>query len=306
MSRTLDYARLVRLPNVFTALADICLGFVVTLTVGETNRLERFGLLLLASACLYMAGMVWNDYFDIEQDRRERPFRPLASGRVALSMGFALGCLQLAAGLAAALGADLLRPDTSFRSLILAGCLTAAILAYDGVFKRTWAGPIFMGLCRFLNILLGLSIVSQAPNWGWLLAVVVGLYVAGVTWFARTEAQERSSVQSLKGAAVVMLMGVLLSLAAPILVERSASDAAAPAVLFPYLLAGFIVVIGWPVMRAIAAPVPQRVQSAVKRAVLGLVLLDAVLATSVVGVVGLLIGLLVLPALFVGRRVYST
>jgi hypothetical protein len=40
--------------------------------------------------------------------------------------------------------------------------------------------------------------------------------------------------------------------------------------------------------------------------VLGLVLLDAVLATSLAGPIGLAIGLLLLPAAYVGRWVYST
>ena len=36
----------------------------------------------MASTLLYWSGMVWNDYFDLEQDRKERPGRPLASGRI--------------------------------------------------------------------------------------------------------------------------------------------------------------------------------------------------------------------------------
>src|SRR5262245_28722487 len=80
MNRLLPYAQLVRLPNVFTALADIALGALVTAALPA--HWPAFVLLLLASACLYSAGMVWNDYFDLEQDRRERPFRPLPSGRI--------------------------------------------------------------------------------------------------------------------------------------------------------------------------------------------------------------------------------
>src|SRR5262249_61032160 len=64
--RLKPYAQLIRLPNVFTALADICLG---ALAVGALpGRWLPFTFLLLASACLYSAGMVWNDYFDFEQD----------------------------------------------------------------------------------------------------------------------------------------------------------------------------------------------------------------------------------------------
>jgi 4-hydroxybenzoate polyprenyltransferase len=48
------------------------------------------------------------------------------------------------------------------------------------------------------------------------------------------------------------------------------------------------------------------VQSAVKRSIMGLVLLDAILATAVVGAWGLLILLLLVPALTLGRWIYST
>jgi 4-hydroxybenzoate polyprenyltransferase len=79
-----DLAKLVRLPNVFTALADIAVGALALAVWGAWPAAGglAFALLFVASACLYSAGMVWNDFFDIEQDRRERPNRPIASGRV--------------------------------------------------------------------------------------------------------------------------------------------------------------------------------------------------------------------------------
>ena len=53
------YAQLVRLPNLPTPLADIALA---GLTVGKlSQRWPAFVLLMLASACLYMAGMVSRD-----------------------------------------------------------------------------------------------------------------------------------------------------------------------------------------------------------------------------------------------------
>ena len=58
--------------------------------------------------------------------------------------------------------------------------------------------------------------------------------------------------------------------------------------------------------RAIANPIPERVQAAVKRTILGLVLLDAILATALAGPIGLAILLLLVPAKILGRWVYST
>src|SRR5437868_1801241 len=144
------YAQLVRLPNVFTALAGICLGALATRGLAAETGTGWLALpwLLLASACLYSAGMVWNDYFDLEQDRRERPFRPLPSGRIAQSAAARLGTALIALGFLAALIAGWDGPAP-----ILAAALIVAILLYDRWLKRTWAGPLGMGLCRFLNVL---------------------------------------------------------------------------------------------------------------------------------------------------------
>src|SRR5438477_9048609 len=141
MKRWLAYAQLVRLPNVFTAFADIGLG-VLASGGGSWRWWVSAGLLLLASGCLYSGGMVWNDYFDLDQDRRERPFRPLPSGRVTRRAAFWLGVSLLAAGLLlpSALGV-LVPPDDApwFRSPLLpAAGLVLAIVLYDAWLKRTW------------------------------------------------------------------------------------------------------------------------------------------------------------------------
>ena len=212
MNKLLAYAQLVRLPNTFTAMADIFLGALATGLLLE--RWPAFLALLAASTLFYWSGMIWNDYFDLQQDRKERPRRPLASGRITprsaalLATGFMLGGLLLSflAGIRMVDDALVIR----WRSLQIAVALVIAIFLYDGAFKKTFAGPILMGLCRALNILLGLSILGVwPPFWGWLLAIIIGLYIAGVTWFARTEAAAQQSVE-LISAAVVMFVSLVL------------------------------------------------------------------------------------------------
>jgi 4-hydroxybenzoate polyprenyltransferase len=306
MSRLRDYAQLVRLPNVFTAAADIGLGALAMRALPE--RWLVFLLLLLASACLYCGGMVWNDFFDFEQDRHERPSRPLPSGRISRGAAARFGAGLLVAGLIFSLlagwGLAAFREEGArfvWLPAILSLLLVAAILLYDGVLKRTWAGPMGMGACRFLNVLLGVSISgSVAGPWDVHLAVIVGVYIVGVTWFARTEARTSSQL-ALAGAAAAMLAGLLLALPLPIGREPGVSFW-----LFPYLLVGLGFLVGIPVCKAIAVPTPPRVQAAVKRALMGLVVLDAVLATALAGPVGLLLLLLLLPALYLGRWLYST
>lgn len=293
-------AELVRLPNVFTALADICLGALASDAL-PGSWLPVLGL-LAASACLYSAGMVWNDYFDLEQDRRERAFRPLPSGRVPRPFAARLGCFLLAGGIFFAALAGWDGTDYSPAPLLIAVGLAAAILLYDAWLKRTWAGPLAMGSCRFLNVLLGLTagVAWSERPWSLHLAAVTGLYIVGVTWFARTEAR-MSKKKTLAGAALVILAGLVLALPMPLWLEPGAAWP-----LFPYLLVGLGFLVGIPVCQAIARPTPSRVQPAVKQALMGLVLLDAILATVFAGPVGLLIALLLLPALYLGRWIYST
>lgn len=298
MNRLRAYAQLVRLPNVFTALADIVLGGLAVGVSAEQGL--SFALLLFSSACLYMGGMVWNDFFDIEQDRRERPFRPLPSGRLTRRAAGVLGAGLLAAGLLFAAASGLFSPLPRFGGerlpVPIAVLLIAAILLYDAWLKRTWAGPLGMGTCRFLNVLLGLSLAASfAQPWMIHLALVVGLYIVAVTWFARTEAQTSQRWQ-LTGAALVMLVSLVIALPLPIWFPPGTSSP-----LFPYLLVVLGFLVGHPVRQAIVTPQPRYVQKAVKRAIFGLVVFDAVLATAVAGSIGLIILLLLVPILALGR-----
>jgi 4-hydroxybenzoate polyprenyltransferase len=305
MRHLLPYAQLVRLPNTFTAMADIFLGALAT-----GLFLQRWYVLLCllgASTMLYWSGMIWNDYFDLDQDRKERPGRPLASGRVSLRAAALLASGLMVGGLLMALLAGIRIEENGlvlrWGSFAIAAVLVIAIFLYDGILKATFAGPILMGLCRSLNILLGLSILGASiPFSGWLIALIIGVYIGGVTWFARTEARV-SSQPMLIGAAIAMLVSLLLALTVPAL---QAKDGYYPSNLFPYLLALFGCYLGVAVIAAIRRPDPSRVQPVIQRAILGLVVLDALFASAFVGTLGLLLVVLLIPGLFLGRWMYST
>jgi 4-hydroxybenzoate polyprenyltransferase len=311
MQRLLAWLRLFRLPNVFTAIADIGMGLVVA-----RHELFPLGLTLslaAASACIYTAGMVLNDLFDLEIDRQERPFRPLPSGQisvgVARSVGFALMVLGiLLAAFAGYFYRDLL--FAAWRPPFVAILLAAAVLLYDGGLKKTFAGPLGMGLCRLLNVLLGMS-AGEGPLMPFALgyegasfgiAAGLGLYIVGVTWFARQEAEE-SKVGQLALATGVMAAGILLlgfSLDRHSATRQPSSTC--------WLLLGLVsITIFRRCLLAISNPNAAHVQAAVKQAILSLIVLDASLAL-VTGppVWALVILSLLLPALLLGRWVYST
>ncbi len=298
--RTWAYARLIRLPNVFTALADIGLA---VLAARATMAWTTAGVLASASAALYCGGMVWNDIFDIEQDRRERPFRPLPAAAISLAAARRLGVVLLTIGWLLAAAAGWRNASLDLTPAMLGGLLVVAILFYNRLLKRTLAGPLGMGACRFLNVLLGCSGASdEAIPWALRLhlATVVGVYIVGVTWFARAEAR-RSESNQLRRATAVMAAALILALPLPLHVAVGTAS-----ILFPYLLVGFGFAVGMPAIQAWKKPEPTRVQAAVKRAVLGLIALDAILATAVAGPAGLILLLLLPPALVLGQWIYST
>jgi 4-hydroxybenzoate polyprenyltransferase len=305
--RLLAFAQLLRIPNVFTAFADICMAGAATGAI--TERPGAFVLLLLASGCLYLGGMVWNDVCDRAEDAKVRGFRPIPSGRVSLRTAVILGAVLMLAGIGFAWLADLTLPTRTNvmrfggNPLHVAVVLAVLIFLYDSWLKRTPAGPIGMGLCRFMNVMLGLSIAGvpfSSEPFPLHLAAVIGIYIVGVTWFARTE-EAASNRRQLILAACVMLSAVGLAVAIPVHLPVGSSPW-----FFPYLLVAFGFIVGIPVVRAINRPEPKHVQTAVKRSILGLVVLDAVLATAFVGPAGLLILLLLLPAAWLGKWVYST
>jgi 4-hydroxybenzoate polyprenyltransferase len=314
-SRLWSYAQLLRIPNVFTAIADVLMAALATGSL--PGQIADFLLLAVASSCLYCGGLVWNDYFDYAQDLKERPSRPLPSNRIGRSTAARLGVLLLLAGVVIASFAGWREGSIHAGPFLVALLLVGAILLYDVWLKRTVFGPLSMGSCRFLNVVLGLTIgIDGIPQWGYVLALVIGLYIVGVTWFARREASTSKELD-LKAAALVMLAALVLALWLPVVGQQLARGDGPKGVgeyvlgeighlLFPYLLVAFGFWIGIPVTAAIRNPQPLRVQTAVKRAILGLIVLDAILATSQAGTPGLLVLLLLPPAVALGKRFYST
>jgi hypothetical protein len=307
----LPWLQLVRLPNVFTAMADVAMGFLFVRTISGPTGAAVLGLLVAASSALYAAGMVLNDVFDLPIDARQRPERPLPSGRIAPAAARALGWALLALGLALAWAAASLLGNN--RPGLVACLLAAMIVLYDGLLKRTPLGPPAMGACRMLNVLLGMSVVSAAGvvPFGpaeWLAAGGIGVYVAGVTWFARSEAGPSDSRQ-LAMATVVMLVGVLVLGCFPRWIDRDRLILLLQREprrwdVFMSLLAAWV---AWRGMRAVLDPRPLRVQLVVKQCIVTLVFLDAAACLAIRGPVpAAMILLLLVPMTVLGRWVYST
>src|SRR4051812_27555820 len=185
-----------------TAVADVLAGCAIA---GLANS-AALPWLIGATACLYAGGVVLNDFFDRDLDARERPERPLPSGRVPAAGAAALGLGLLTGGIVLA-----------FRGTPAAGAVavatTAMILLYD-----TWAkhrgplGPVVMGACRGLNLLLGIAAAPAVLAGSWPLTLIPFTYIAAVTVVSRGEVH--GGKRGAAALALVSLGGVVAALAA--------------------------------------------------------------------------------------------
>jgi 4-hydroxybenzoate polyprenyltransferase len=133
----------------------------------------------------------------------------------------------------------------------------------------------------------------------------IGLYIVGVTWFARTEAVE-SSRPSLVLSTLVMLCGIGLLAWYPNWNSFTGPDLNLPEhwIFFWIMLAGLV---GMRCGRAIIDPSPRMVQVAVKTSIMSLILLDAAAATPLGDPTwAFTIVALLVPSMFLGRWIYST
>jgi 4-hydroxybenzoate polyprenyltransferase len=278
---------LVRLPNVFTAPADVAMGLAVSGAPFGGPSLA----LLLASACAYAGGMALNDAWDAPLDAVERPERPIPSGRITRAAAFTLaGGLLLASVAVAAIAG--LRP---FWTAVL---LALAIAIYDGLAKGSSAGPVSMALCRGLNCGLGIAAgaVSAASIGA---AATLFVYVLIITIVSRFEVM---------AAPVALVRRASLAFAGVIFVAAAVNlgwwgPAGMAGLAFLVLLAGWLA----PALRqALAEPSPRRIIMVIKTSVLGIILLDAAFTAAARGVLaGLLVAILFIPAYVLGRRFAS-
>lgn len=278
--RALGWARLLRLPNCLTSTADVLAGAAAASVAYGTVTPEAIagtqppapgpefqpGVLLLAalaSPLLYGAGCVLNDWADLPKDRIDKPERPLPSGAVSPT-GALLGTgllLSAALGLGTLAGAPVL--------LVLLG-VTVAVLAYDlGLKTKPLPGLAMLVAARFGNLLLGaVAYAGGLPldPWFWLAPAGLGLYVAGLSGVSLFEERKPGRFSVL----VVGLVApaVVVTLAG---MARHLWWAAVPA-------AWAAATLGWALVRALKEPSPKHCGLYVRAAVLGVPLLDAVIA----------------------------
>ena len=241
--------KLTRFPLVFTAVADSAVGAALA----GVNLLHSPDWIAPAvcSSFLYAGGMVLNDVFDADRDRKLHPERPIPSGRVSLETALRWGLALLGAALVAALVAG-------GPTLVWATALVVLIAGYDGLFKsHAVAGSVAMAVVRGGNLGLGAVAAGSDPRTGafpWVAMGTLAAYVFVLTlWSTREDRAGGRGVLAVLGAGLV---------AVPLIGARWVSAAAS------------LWILPW-VLRALVRPEPARLMQVVRWGVLGIILLDA-------------------------------
>jgi len=291
MGKVYDYLELVRIPGVFTAHADITAGFLIA--GGGIEQIGCAAYLLLASSFLYSAGMALNDYFDYQIDLKERPKRPIPSGRIKRQEALCLGILLLAAGIFASY---YVRPASFIISLLL----VALILLYNmGLKKNPWLGPVNMGGCRYLNLLLGLSVLPLSTG-SFMVPLLTGIFIFGVTVLSSQETKvEASFFPVLVSAGSIAAVYALywLFFITDILSQK-------PGLILCTLWAILLLVC---LLRLIGKRSAGDIQKAVKLLIISLVLLDGIMVSGIRAIYWpLLVWILLVPAVITSKKFYIT
>lgn len=207
---------LIRPPNAFTVPGDVVAGWF--LAGGVAAFRPKLFLLIASSLSIYGAGLILNDCFDLERDRKERPDRPLPSGRIAPALAWSAGILLLTLGiLLAALTSAL---TSALGPVIVAAGIGILVLLYNGPARKIPAlGFLTMGLCRGANLLLGASMGAIDRDLVLFAAGISTAYITAVTWAAASEAEGPP-----RGAARWAPLGTLV-IGLPLLVNRSSPGA---------------------------------------------------------------------------------
>jgi UbiA prenyltransferase family len=327
-----QYLLLIRAPNLFTVPSNILSGYFATTLLGDAN-ITQLLLLIFSSIFLYVAGIILNDYFDINVDRKERPNRPLASGQITKRSALLIATSSIVAG-------NVLSWSVSWNSFIISFCLTIVIFIYNYWLKRSRAGnPLTMGSARFLNVLLGgssaLGLVTKMD----LTLVFVGyclfLYTASISLLSLKEVSTGERLSNKAWIPIVLSSSIVLLTVGSILVAGF-SGYFQTAFIFNLIIFSCIMCIsffhlfsrlkritnltsqgqskeGYPKVEEESvesmnqANISREIQRKVKTMILSIVVLDSIFLSGLVGIyAGFAVLLLVIPPILLGRKLYVT
>ena len=302
-----QYIILVRLPNIFTAASNILSGyFTIVATVSSSfinlHLLYLVGL-MTSSSLLYLAGIVFNDYFDIEIDKKERLTRPLPSGKITKRKALTIAISSMIA-------ANVITLVINWTSFIIAIILTTIIIAYDyGLKHNNITGPIIMGLARSINVILGASpalstllLSVTASKMLLFIAISLFLYIVAISILSKKEVSGKATnLIIISSLSIVFVDIAAIAIAGLIGIFQ-------PAVFAFLVLFSVVMIITFrPILRGLDNLAPIHIRNIIKNMIISIIILDSVFVSGLIGLpYGLATLLLLIPSVLLSRKLYLT
>lgn len=275
--------------NIVTSVADILAGIAIAgYFLNQNTDYNPLLLLCISTIGLYGGGIVFNDVFDADLDRIERPERAIPSGAIKLNEALILGIILLLGGIGAAF-------IYAIESGLIALLIAFFALLYNKFGKHhSFLGPLNMGFCRGLNLLLGISILTYSLNEWYFLGIIPLIYIFSITMISQGEVHGSNRIKLYAGALLYLIViGCILYV----------SFLQQEVLIALLLLIPFAWMIFKPLVEAIKEPIGKNIGKAVKAGVISLILMDAAWAAAFGQVYfALLIALLLPLSLWLAKR----
>ena len=276
-----EYLQLVRLPGIFTAFSNVLIGYFFSFSFN--SEIIFLPYLLATSGMLFCSGMIFNDYFDYNLDKKERSFRPLPSGKISKHNALLIGFIFL---ILANISASFL----GFDSLIISLILSCIILFYNLKLKSiSFLGLFNLSLIRMLNILLGFSIIGISFEFIQYL-LPLGIFVVGISILAKNEIKSNLVIYKKLNKIIIIITIASVSI---LVINNFQFESLLFLGLFSFL--------------SVYSLFFKKIQNQITVQLLSIILLDSILISFFVPLeFSILVSLLILPAYVISKKLYVT
>jgi hypothetical protein len=298
-----NYLTLIRFPNLFTLPSNVFAGYFST-HIQNAIEINSIVLVILVSVCLYAAGVIFNDVADRQTDRKERPNRPIPSGKITQRNAILLALLLIVISITVSY-------FISVATLIIVFVLITFIFLYDFVLKNSLFGPAVMSATRVLNIVLGSSpnlsnsIDGETDYVFYRLGLVCiseFIYILGITAISKYEINENQSFKVGRLHALLFLSPVIIGVYAVSIGLFNNNTW-----IYLFIFGSFIL----SMLKVTTSKVPMTnamLQKTISLLIIGIIVHDAVYIGGSLDswYFGMSIFVLLVPAILLGKRFYVT
>tara|TARA_B100000470_G_C19750050_1_gene373337 strand:- start:247 stop:1086 length:840 start_codon:yes stop_codon:yes gene_type:complete len=276
-----EYLQLVRLPGIFTAFSNVLIGYFFSFSFNSEVIFLPY--LLVTSGMLFCSGMIFNDYFDYNRDKKERSFRPLPSGKISKQNALLIGFIFL---ILANISAFFL----GFDSLIISLILSCMILFYNLKLKSiSFLGILNLSVIRMLNILLGFSIIGISFEFIQYL-FPLGIFIVGISILAKNEIKSNLVIYKKLNKIITIITITSVSI---LVITNFQFESLLFLGLFSFL--------------SVYSLFFKKIQNQITFQLLLIILLDSILISFFVPLqFSILVSLLILPAYVISKKLYLT